>query len=297
MNDAIDLRDFPFMPLHIARLQKSKAWLRCKRRPELAFYMLNLWMRAWHEVPAGSIENDDDVLADAAMCEPRRWAKIKDEVLLGWVDDGTTGRLIHPVVTELAEEAWTSKQKQRQRTEGARQARLQTKSQSLSQPLSQGPPEQLTMSVTENATDIVTGSKGEGQGEREGEGKKESPSLRSGESSTRRVAGELSGEALTEFEAWYAIYPRKKARGDAERAWPKARKLASLEQLIEGAKRYAQSTDPKFYAYPASWLNGKQWLDEPDTGTRAHDVSQRQGPKGPPPPPPDGWLGPDESVH
>jgi hypothetical protein len=43
----------PYMPLYIQRLQRSKAWLRCKRRPELAFYMVNLWMRAWHEVPAG----------------------------------------------------------------------------------------------------------------------------------------------------------------------------------------------------------------------------------------------------
>ncbi len=39
----VDLTDFQFMPLDVARLRRSKAWLICKRRPELAFYMMNLW--------------------------------------------------------------------------------------------------------------------------------------------------------------------------------------------------------------------------------------------------------------
>jgi hypothetical protein len=96
-----DLREFPYMPLYIQRLQRSKAWLRCKRRPELAFYMVNLWMRAWHEVPAGMIENDDDVLADAAMADPWAWDKIKADVLYGWHEQG--GFLVHPVIAEIAQ--------------------------------------------------------------------------------------------------------------------------------------------------------------------------------------------------
>ena len=45
-----DLTDFKFMPLEVEQLRKSKAWLIARRRPELAFYMLNLWMRAWHSL-------------------------------------------------------------------------------------------------------------------------------------------------------------------------------------------------------------------------------------------------------
>ncbi|MFG1399861.1 DNA methyltransferase [Roseixanthobacter pseudopolyaromaticivorans] len=41
--EIIDVRCLPYMPLQIERLRKSKAWLRCKRRPELAFYLMNLW--------------------------------------------------------------------------------------------------------------------------------------------------------------------------------------------------------------------------------------------------------------
>jgi hypothetical protein len=99
------MRGLTYMPLHIERLQKSKAWLVCKRRPELAFYILNLWMRAWTEEPAGSIENDDDVMSDAAMCPPDKWPKLKEDALRGWVLC-SDGRWYHPTVCEIALETW-----------------------------------------------------------------------------------------------------------------------------------------------------------------------------------------------
>lgn len=103
-----DLTDFKFMPLEVARLRRSKAWLICKRRPELAFFMLNLWTVSWHERPAGSLEDDDDVLADAAMCSPERWAKVRAEVLRGWFK-AADGRLYHPVVAEKVADSWHGK--------------------------------------------------------------------------------------------------------------------------------------------------------------------------------------------
>lgn len=118
----VDLSDFPFIPLYIARLQKSRSWLVCKRRPELAFYLFNLWCHAWHARPAASIEDDPDVLADAAMCPPKRWLKLKDDLLRGWVAC-SDGRLYHPVVAKLAIEAYTEKLAQRARTKAANEAR------------------------------------------------------------------------------------------------------------------------------------------------------------------------------
>jgi hypothetical protein len=104
----VDLTDFKFMPLEVARLRRSKAWLICKRRPELAFYMLNLWTASWHERPAGSLEDDDDVLADAAMCPPDRWAEVKGDALRGWTKC-SDGRLYHPVVAEKVADSWHGK--------------------------------------------------------------------------------------------------------------------------------------------------------------------------------------------
>lgn len=67
----------------------------------------------------------------------------------------------------------------------------------------------------------------------------------------------------TEFDRWYQEYPNKVARGHAERAFVRARRLASLEELIEAVRRYAAQTDDRPWKNPATWLNGKCWLDEP----------------------------------
>lgn len=67
------------------------------------------------------------------------------------------------------------------------------------------------------------------------------------------------------FERWYAHYPRKVARGAAEKAFPKALKLATLEELIAGAQRYAKQVagkEVKYICHPSTWLRAQRWLDE-----------------------------------
>lgn len=135
-----DLTDFKFMPLEIARLRKSRAWLICKRRPELAFYMLNLWTAAWHERPAGSLEDDDDVLADAAMCSPEKWAKVRDAVLRGW-ERHSDGRLYHTVVTEKVLDSWHGKLVARWKKECDRIRKENHKRKEAGQPALDFPPE------------------------------------------------------------------------------------------------------------------------------------------------------------
>ncbi len=103
-----DLTDFKFMPLEVVRLRRSRSWLICRRKPHLGFYMLNLWATAWHERPAGSLEPDDDVLSDAAMCSPEKWAKVRADVMRGWYL-ASDGRLYHPVVAEKVFDAWEAK--------------------------------------------------------------------------------------------------------------------------------------------------------------------------------------------
>ena len=180
-----DLTDFKFMPLDVRRLQKSKAWLICKRKPDLAFYMLNLWLAAWHEIPAGSLENDDDVLADAAMCSPEKRTKVKADVLRNWARC-SDGRLYHEVVAEKVNEAWEAKLAQRTRTAAARIAALskrlgQTSDTAVKeqiereiQKLRLSLPQPSTVSVTENVTGPETETKGQGQGERKEQGQGDS---------------------------------------------------------------------------------------------------------------------------
>ena len=68
-----------------------------------------------------------------------------------------------------------------------------------------------------------------------------------------------------EFMDWYLEYPRKASRAVAEKAYAKARKTATAEQLLEGVKRYASdpNREQEFTKLPATWLNGGCWDDGP----------------------------------
>jgi hypothetical protein len=76
----------------------------------------------------------------------------------------------------------------------------------------------------------------------------------------------------TAFEEFYRIFPRKAAPAAARRAWKTATKKASpnvliaalTRQLSEFARRPADRVP-----YPATWLNGEHWRNEPSDTTLA----------------------------
>lgn len=115
----VDLRDFPYMPLDVVRLRDSR--LVSHTTGEGFRCAVLLWCVAWHQVPAGSLPDDDLQLAQYAGFGRvvKEWKKLRAEALHGWVlcDDG---RWYHPTVAEKALEAWTERLKQRYRTECAR---------------------------------------------------------------------------------------------------------------------------------------------------------------------------------
>lgn len=72
--------------------------------------------------------------------------------------------------------------------------------------------------------------------------------------------------ALARFAEWYAAYPLHKARGRAETAFASAvRAGTDPDVLIAAAHSYRSDPDVVrgFPKHPATWLNGKCWLDEP----------------------------------
>jgi hypothetical protein len=78
---------------------------------------------------------------------------------------------------------------------------------------------------------------------------------------------------MTTFEEWYSLYPRKKARGDAKKAWDQmtVKQGNSPDDIMAGLKRNLadlQRRDPQFIPYPATWLRSESFFDEPDTITQ-----------------------------
>ncbi len=107
------------MPLDVARLRDSE--LASNETPEACWAAVQLWAASWHQVPAGSIPNDDKWLAKQTGYGRivKEWIRVRTGALRGWVEC-TDGRLYHAVVAEKAREAWKAKIEQRYRTEVAR---------------------------------------------------------------------------------------------------------------------------------------------------------------------------------
>ena len=106
-----DLRNFREMPIDVPRLLGSD--LVHDESPEACWSAMLLWCVSWHEVPAGSIPDNDDWLAKRAgywhkgKLDPT-WHEVRKGALHGWIKC-SDGRLYHPVLAEKVNVAWFSK--------------------------------------------------------------------------------------------------------------------------------------------------------------------------------------------
>ena len=115
----VDLRSYKFMPLHVARLRDSD--LAAVPDGEVFRAAVLSWCVAWHQVPAGSLPDDDAMLARLIGYgrDVKSWRKLRTAGALHGYVLCSDGRLYHPVVCEAAQDAW----KERRRYQKAADAR------------------------------------------------------------------------------------------------------------------------------------------------------------------------------
>jgi biotin operon repressor len=76
---------------------------------------------------------------------------------------------------------------------------------------------------------------------------------------------EPENDISEQFNQFWAIYPRKKGKGQARKAFEKAMLKTDLETILAGVEAYVEHEDmydPQFIAHPTTWLNGERWDDE-----------------------------------
>ena len=88
-------------------------------------------------------------------------------------------------------------------------------------------------------------------------------------------SGEGGKRKVADFDVFWAAYPKKKSKGDAEKAWkalnPDCELLAIMLDKLAIAKTSPEWTKQggQFIPHPATWLRGKRWEDEfPDVPAR-----------------------------
>lgn len=91
------------------------------------------------------------------------------------------------------------------------------------------------------------------------------------------------------FEGFWKAYPKKRSKGQAEKAWRKADPAPALSSRIMAALETAKASPDwkkdggQFIPYPASWLNARGWedeLDAPEPSEGAPPVEYFRAPNG-----------------
>lgn len=249
-----DLRDFPFLPIEIGRLLNSRSWLLAKQDPQVGFYMINLWMRSLHQIPAASVEDDDLILAELAMCNLKVWSRVKDRVLRGWVKC-TDGRLYHPVVAQKANEICEHRRNNKSRTALARRTLAAKRA---------GEQISVTDAVTELSLICEGGAPPPGSTPPSSSPPHPPNNYHPTSNPPTHAQDARAREGL--FIEWYERYPHKVGRAAALKAYLKAIIRCEAAELLVGLDHYIRDK-PHDHAWcnPSTWLNQDRWLDQPAT--------------------------------
>lgn len=83
------------------------------------------------------------------------------------------------------------------------------------------------------------------------------------------------------FEQFWAAYPKKRSKECARRAWKRLDPDLPLCRIMSAALERDKSSHDwqreggKYIPYPATWLNGHRWEDEPDVPPPSVDPADR----------------------
>lgn len=82
-----------------------------------------------------------------------------------------------------------------------------------------------------------------------------------------------SARTDSDFERFWEIYPKKKSKNQAKKAWEKLKPSSELvSTILDAVENQKRSNDwikdaGKYIPYPATWLNAGAWEDEMEVGT------------------------------
>lgn len=228
----VDLRAFEYMPLDTTRLLDSDLFALSTGEEFKA--AVALWCKSWHQVPAGSLPNDDRVLAHLSGAGTR-WAKVRAIALRGWVEC-SDGRLYHPLIATKAIEAWESRIKHGTKREADRK-RLQDWREKRKR----------NAVETQSETRFETRTKLVGEGERE-ETPPKPPPDGVGVSAGRGSRSGRPKRARTSVPEGFGV-------SDRVRAWAAQHRYDRLEAHLEHFVGYARANGKAYADWDQALMN------------------------------------------
>ena len=239
-----DLTGFGWMPLYGHRLFGSDFNSTCSDAEWRAG--VTLWWRAWNQIPAASLPNDDAALARLADLgrDVKTWRKLRNKALRGFALC-SDGRLYHLALAQFAVEAWERRIKERARKAKWREKRWPDKDSPEDVPETGTEPGQgQEQNVPEPVPSLLTGK------DRTGQDRKEDTINPSGLSIARKPRKPLALDP--EMLAWAAEHA------------PKVNPSAELSKHLDWKK----SKGRRFKDDRAAFRN---WLRNANERVNGHD--------------------------
>lgn len=269
----------PYMPLWIPDYLADTKHLSTEQHGAYLLLLMSMWV---HD---GSLPRDDAKLSRIVGMSLKRWYRISDDVLGLFITNADTQTISHKRVSkELRKIAVKSEVRQTAGRKGGSAPKKRAPVEGVSRIDSTIPAR--GRADTPNQLSLLAGAEANASSPPVDNKKDSGASARlnththtHNQNPTDSVlptspVGEpgrtLTDRALdSEFPKWYRTYPHKVGRGQAEKAFRKARREgASLDDLIAGVQRYIRDKPAdRDWRYPATWLNGKGWMDEPAAQT------------------------------
>lgn len=122
---------------------------------------------------------------------------------------------------------------------------------------------------TKNKTDRLIVGKAKNnlpENENENDNEDENRDINDSEIENEEAFEEGKEDVLSDFDLFWAAYPKKKAKADAKKAFAKIKKR-DVPKLIPAVEAQMKTADWKkdggqFIPYPATWLNRGEWENE-----------------------------------
>ena len=246
--------------------------------------MANSWLRLWHDMPndpkwrtiarvskqpiALVIATYIHILVSASQNVTRGHIDVTTEDIASALDcellqidsiiEAMQGRVIHQGVLS----GWDSRQVKREDSgndeTGSKSAAERKREQREREKLERDNElNEVSHAVSRNVTTDKDKDKD----------KEEEKNLKSFEAFASSASKKESSSSESSFEKFWSAYPKKKNKGQAEKAWIKLRPTDELVSEIMLAVSNAKSSSDwaedsgKFIPYPATWISKKGWCD------------------------------------
>ncbi len=258
-------------------------------------HITSFWLWALDNIPDGELDGiSPRMIARAAQWEGEPEDFMNALIEAGFIDKTDDGLIIHDwydYAGKLVERRIAERERSRQRRVASRKKKKDDQTATNGRPTDDQKktvgtvPNRTVPNSTNNKEYICAPDQPNNQPEENEDGRaagQDSGEEQPDEQRARNPFQSLKQEKM--FDTFWEIYPKKRSKGRAERAWVKIKPDEQLfKAILDGLERAKTSVewlkdDGQYIPYPSSWLNAKGWEDELEVNTGAKHQGHNTGP-------------------